>query len=254
MFGEDRKFHMGKVAMFVKTFGFYTFHSIFPIKVTFYHSFLQSAAGALKHRAHTFKCRFFWIGLSLILSFIYYLFSRPWDLSSFGLVWWFVCIVPFCNLFRIHQEIAERYVYLPNVGLMYFLASILDPAVAVAWAAMYAGIMWHWMEAYRNDYTLTLMSNANSSDAWFSWHVRAMKAWEYKSHQEAVLLWTTALQISPKEFKLNLNMASALMLGGHKEHALKFIKIAEDNIPEGQEEQAGKLIKEWHNNQLAIVL
>jgi len=175
---------------------------------------------------------------------------------NFGLLWWCVGISPFLNLFRIHQEIAERYCYLPNVGLMYALAHVLigHPVAIAAVISIYATRMWFYMDTYMDDYYLVESACMNSPDAWFSWHVRAMKRWDAKSYMEAVILWTMALRISPKEFKLNLNLATAHMAGGQKEVALQFLKTAEENMPAGQEVQCRKFIDEFKKGNCTIVL
>lgn len=123
MFDEDKKVKPQKLILVVKTFGFYLTHTLIPIKTTFYHSFLQSMAGNIIMRKRAYSLdRFFWIGSVSITGILYYWTHHPWDMSCFGLLWWCICIAPFCNLFRLSQEIAERYCYQANVGLMYFLA------------------------------------------------------------------------------------------------------------------------------------
>jgi hypothetical protein len=66
-----------------------------------------------------------------------------------------------------------------------------------------------------------------------------------------------AKNLSPNEFKLNFNLASALRMSALKEHqdeAKKLIKVAEDNMPKGQESQLKPLIEKWHNGEGIIVL
>ena len=259
MFAEDRQIKPEKLVLATKTFGFYTTLALIPFKTTFYHSFLQSAAGCGKDKAYTMKDRFFWFGLAYIIGIAYFWLSRPWDMVSFGLLWWCLGIAPFLNIVRIHQEIAERYAYLPMVGLMFVLASglINFPFIAPAVIAVYATKLWFYMDAFQDDFYLVEFSRLLSPQSWFAWHVSAMKRWDAKSHQEAIIYWTMARMLSPKEFKLNLNIATALALStnpAHREEAKAFLKIAEDNIPGGQEETAGRLIKEWKEGKFAIVL
>jgi hypothetical protein len=255
-FEEDKAWHPRKLVLFTKTMGFYFVNGIIPVKTTFYHSFLQSAAGSGKKKAYTMNCRWFWLGVCVFIGSALYLTLHKWDMSNFALVWWFFCMAQFGNIFRIHQEIAERYMYQPNVGLMFFLSSLIvaHPVIVAGVIACYATKMWFYMDAFQDDYFLTEYSNLNSPDAWFGWHVKAMKRWELKSYQEAVILWSTALQISPEEFKLNLNLATALHMGGHKPNALKLLERAEKSIVKGQEDQAKKLLKEWKEGNMGIVL
>ena len=256
MFVEDRRIHPIKLVLFTKTFGFYFIHSLIPIKTTFYHSYMQAMAGTGKVKAYSFKDRFLYVGLAAIGFIIWRFTTQPWDMANFGLLWWSVCMAPFCNLFRLQQEIAERYCYLPNVGLMVFLATALQgfPALIPIWITMYCTKLWFYMEAYIDDYFMVEQACINSPDSWFAWHVRGMKRWENKAYQEAVILWTMARMISPKEFKLNFNIATALKLSGRHKEAQEVMDHAMKNVAAGQEAQTKVLYDDWMKGKCAIVL
>lgn len=255
MFTEDKALKWEKIPLVLKTFGFYTTLALIPFRNSFYHSFLQSVSGSGVKKAYTFKDRFFWLGLIYASAIITYWLVTPWSVVSFCLLWWIVCFAPFLNFMRMSQEIAERYIYLPNVGLMVFLATLIQPypVIAAVFLAMYATRLWFYMDCYQDDYYLLEHSCLNDPAAWFAWHVRGMKRWDNKSFQEAVIIWTMARLISPKEFKVNFNLATALKMSGHHKEAEEFLKIAEDNIPEGQDE-ANKLLKQWREGNLSIIL
>ncbi len=146
--------------------------------------------------------------------------------------------------------------YLPNCGLMIVLATLLvgHPALGGAFIAMYATKLWFYMDAYQDDYYLIEFSCMNSPQSWFGWHVRGMKRWDQKFYQEAVVMWTMARLLSPQEFKINFNIATALMMSGHTEEAKKFLQIAADNIPPGQEVHTDRLVSEWKEGKLSIIL
>jgi len=256
MYTEDRKIHISKLILFIKTASFYFIHSIIPIKTTFYHSYMQSMAGAGKEKAYSLRDRFFWLGLVIFGWMIWYWTTQPWTMASFGLLWWLITLAPFCNLFRLQQEIAERYCYLPNAGLMVALASFLlaSPIWSAVFITMYATKMWFWMDAFQDDYYTVEASCIASPNSWFVWHVRAMKRWGDQSYQEALIMWTMARLISPKEFKILFNIASALKLGKHDKEAEQFIKQAEENIPAGQEKQANELIEGWKKGNIVVLL
>jgi hypothetical protein len=59
--------------------------------------------------------------------------------------------------------------------------------------------------------------------------------------------------LSPNEFKVNFNLASALSLSKHQKEAEEFIKIAEKCIPKGQEEQINKIISDWREGKVSIL-
>lgn len=256
MYTEDRRIHPIKFILATKTFGFYLIHALIPIKTTFYHSYLQSLAGSGRAKGYSFKDRFLYIGIAAQTFILWRFITQPWDMVNFGLLWWCVCIAPFCNFVRMQQEIAERYAYLPGVGLAFVLAFYLQPypLLAAAWLATYATKMWFYADCYQDDYYLVEGSCLNSPDSWFAWHVRAMKRWDQQSYQEAVILWTMAKIISPKEFKILFNLATALRLSRHDKEAFEFIKLAEENIPSGQENEVKSLVQDWKNGKLAVLL
>lgn len=257
-FAEDRELKPEKIVLGLKTFGFYLTHSLIPFKTTFYHSFLQSCAGALTHKAYSMKDRFFWAGLVGFIGMVAYMVSHPWNMVSFGLLWFMITLAPFCNVIRAQQEIAERYTYLPNVGLMFVLATLLvnHPMLAAGWVSMYATKMWFWMDSYADDFYLSEFSSLVSPDAWYSWHVKAIKRWWAASYQEAVIYWTMARRISPNEFKINYNLATALRLSANPEHwkeAEHMMKIAENCAARGQEDQVKDLCDKWRKGNYSII-
>jgi len=256
MFAEDKKIHPKKLLLAIKTFGFYTVHALIPIKTTFYHSYMQSMAGSGRFRAYSFKDRFLYIGLAIISFIIWRFTTQPWDMANFGILWWCICIAPFCNLFRLQQEIGERYCYLPNVGLMFFLACVLQtyPQIIPVFLAVYCTKLWFYMDSYTDDYFMVEQACINSPDSWFAWHVRGMKRWETKSYQEAVILWTMARMISPNEFKVNFNLSTALKLSGNVKEANFYFELAKNCVPPGQEKQIKTITDDWSKGNCAIVL
>jgi hypothetical protein len=256
-FDEDRKLEPFKIILALKTFGFYVSHSLIPIKNTFYHSLLESLAGSKKHRARTL-CRFFWIGLVCFLAMAWYVFTHKWDMICFGMLWWCVGIAPFLNIMRMQQEISERYAYLPNIGLMVILSYCIcwNPYIVGAFIAMYATKMWFYMEAYKDDFWLIEYATMNSPDSWFAWNARAHTRLHAQSFKEAQIFWVIALNLSPKEFKLLMNIAGTLFMMGQQYHAeaLTYVAQAENNIPGGQEKQCKQIIEDFRKGKISFTL
>lgn len=256
MYAEDKALKPEKIVLGIKTFGFYTLLSIIPFQNSFYHAFLQSAAGSGKEKAYSMKDRYFWLGVSFLVAMGWYVFSHPWDMVSFGLLWWCFCLAPFCNVMRMSQETAERYCYLPMIGLMVVLATVLinHPVLIAVFLAMYTTRLWFLMDMYQDDYYLLEHSCLLDPASWFVWHVRAMKRWDNQSYKEAIILWAMARIISPKEFKVNFNLATACAMAGYTKEANDWLKVAEDNVPSGQEEESAKMLTEWRAGNMAIIL
>lgn len=255
-FEEDRKWHWRKIVVFFKTYGFYLALCIVPFRITFYHNQLQSMAGndIMRRRAYSMD-RYFWLGISAFLGTIT-ISILHWGLVSWALLAYFITIAPFCNVVRANQEIAERFVSMPNVFLMYALAILASPhpvAVAVI-LCFYITRTFYTVNMYKDEYIITEMAVIEDPHAWWAWHCRAMKRWDTQSYKEALILWVMAKLISPKEFKILINIATCLrLLGNHKE-ADDYLTLAEQNIISGQEKEAREFIEQHRKGQLPILL
>lgn len=254
-FDEDRKVHPKKLILGIKTFGFYLVMCIIPFRITFYHNFLQSSAGSMKHKNYTL-CRYFWIGLTAITAWAYCAIVFPWNTLTWATLAFFITIVPFCNIVRANQEIAERFAALPNVFLMYALAQIISshPIIVSAFIAFYATRTFYTLIIYKDEYFITEMAIIEDPHAWWAWHCRAMKRWDTQSYKEALILWVMAKIISPREFKVLMNIATCLRFLGNNAEAEEHLRLAEQNIVPGQEEEAMRLINEHRKGKLPIVL
>lgn len=243
---EEDKFslHPKKWIIAIKTFGFYLTLCLIPFRITFYHNFLQSMSGSGKERAKTIWDRYFWIGLFSLSGMIYHWFTVPWNTLSWALFAFLITILPFCNFWRATQEIAERFAALPNVFLMYALAQIVAPysIIVTAFLIFYATRTYYTVGLYADEYWITEYAVVEDKYAWWAWHCRAMKRWDTRSLQEAILLWTMALLLSPREFKILINISACLRMIGNHQEAENYLKMAEENIIKGQEKEAMEVI------------
>jgi hypothetical protein len=256
-FVEDRlSFHPKKFVLAIKTFGFYTALCLFPSRITFYHNFLQSAAGCLKHKAYTPFDRYFVIGILSIAGIIFYWINVQWNVLSWALFAWVVTIAPFCNFVRANQEIAERFAALPNLFMMYALAQVIhsNPIAISTILAFYATRTYWTLTQFRDEYFVTECAVIEDPHAWWAWHCRAMKRWDTQSYREALILWVMARMISPKEFKLNVNISTCLRLLKNNKEADQFLQLAEDNMVAGQEEQSRNILKDARSGKCPILL
>lgn len=254
-FTEDKLVHPKKLILGVKSFGFYLFLCIIPFRITFYHNFLQSSAGSMKHKNYTF-CRYFWIGLIAISSWIAYAVLVPWNTITWAFLAFFITIVPFCNIVRANQEIAERFAALPNVFLMFALAQIIAPYSmwVVAFAVFYATRTFYTINLYKDEYFITECAVIEDPHAWWAWHCRAMKRWDTQSYKEALILWVMAKLISPNEFKVLMNIATCLRLLKNDKEADEYLRLAQENIVQGQEVSAMQFIDDHRRGKLPILL
>jgi hypothetical protein len=255
-FTEDKIIHPRKLILAIKTFGFYLTLCLIPFRITFYHNFLQSCAGSLKHKAYTF-CRYFWIGaISITLMIVCAIMVPCWNPLIWSLFAFLFTILPFCNFRRANQEIAERFAALPNVFLMYGLAQVIAPysVIVTSFLIFYMTRTFYTLSMYKDEYFITELAVIEDPHAWWAWHCRAMKRWDTQSYMEALILWTMAKLISPKEFKVLMNLASCLRLLKNDKEADHFLKLAEENIVAGQEKEAMEFITAHRKGKLPILL
>jgi hypothetical protein len=255
-FTEDRlSFHPKKFVLAIKTFGFYTLLCLIPSRITFYHNFLQSAAGSGKDKAYSL-CKYFWAGLTILTMMIWFWTSHPWTILSWALLAWCISVAPFCNFVRANQEIAERFVALPNVFLTLALALLIAPypILITAFLVFYATRTYYTLPMYKDEYFITEVAVIEDPHAWWAWHCRAMKRWDTQSYKEALILWVMARLISPREFKILMNIATCLRLLKNNQEADQFLKMAEENIVPGQEKEAREFIKQHKAGKLPILL
>jgi len=255
-FSADKRYDFSKVTVAVKTFGFYLTLCLIPFRITFYHNFLQSLAGSWAKRWHSIWDRFFWIGLCGISAIIYYACTHWGQPLAMALVAYLVTTIPYCNIYRANQEIAERFCSLPNVFLMYALAQIIafHPAIVAAFLAFYATRTYYTLIQYKDEYFITELAIIEDPHAWWAWHCRAMKRWDTQSYKEALILWVMAKLISPKEFKVLINIATCLRMLGNNEEADQHLALAEENVVAGQEAEAKDFIEQHRRGKLPILL
>ncbi len=254
-FDEDKIVHPKKLILGVKTFGFYLFMCLIPFRITFYHNFLQSSAGSMRHKNYTL-CRYFWLGFTAIVAWVWCAITAPWSPLLWAFLAFFITIVPFCNIVRANQEIAERFTALPNVFLMYALAQVISP-YSVLWTAFvvfYATRTFYTLKLYKDEYYITECAVIEDPHAWWAWHCRAMKRWDTQSYKEALILWVMAKMISPKEFKVLMNIATCLRLLKNDKEAEEYLVLAEQNIVPGQEKDAKQFIADHRKGKLPILL
>lgn len=254
VFAEDRVIHPRKLIIAIKTFGFYLVLCLLNHRITFYHNFLQSMAGSGKKRAYSLD-RYFWIGLFSIAGMVAYA-VRGWDTLAWAMFAFAIGIAPFCNFVRNNQEVADRFAALPNVFLMFALAQVVagNPAVVAALLAWYACRSYYSITMYKDEYFITEVAVVEDPHAWWAWHCRAMKRWDTQSYKEALILWTMARLISPREFKVLMNIATCLRFLKLNDEADKYLAIAESNIVQGQEEQSAQFIAQHRSGHLPILL
>lgn len=149
---EHKRWDNRKIILYFKTIAFYFMRGIFPYCPTMYPE--QFKRFGLVNKDTEGAYRFDWQALAGMLVFSVAIFGYILDSTLFfGLMWWIVTISVFGNFITLTVPLAERYMYLPNVGLMLFLSSVLSMVVNNAWIlffVVYSTRLFTFMPMYKD--------------------------------------------------------------------------------------------------------
>jgi hypothetical protein len=252
----DKKLSWEKIVVAIKIYGWYFAISAIPWSLTWYHAFMQSGAGAgndIMAKRSFKKDIFFWIGIAL-MAYLGYSALFNWTAVSWGVFWYTCSIAPYLNLFRMQQEIAERYCYIANIGVMFALANVLPPiAIAFMFGAYTARIMTY-ISAYTDDYWLIEKSVNEDPAAWYVWYVRGHKRWQQQCIREALNCWVMAKMLSPKEFKILYNIAVVMKFLKQDQESVFHMNLARQNVVKGQEKSAEVLFRDYDTGNYHLLI
>ena len=238
--GEIRRLRWRKLVLFVKSFSYYLTHSLLPVKMSFYHQYMETFGFSDADNAECYAYDTeFWSGLGVVCAYVASVvvtWGTPW---SFGLLWWGgFGVMWFQFPISITQAFSERAIYTANIGLCYSLASLLTHFGHVPYF-MYltycAHTTYEYMPAYRDinefyRYALHAFPGHHRASA----HVAKRYL---KSHQFAHAMVTASRALAHRKHDCmnNILMAQSLLALGLVDHVFKFLNIAAENLIPGQE-------------------
>jgi hypothetical protein len=185
---------------------FYLGKLLFPSNLTIEYD-IAFASGLLDWKT----CSSLVILISLFVAAI--VLRRSLPQLFFGLFWYLVTMVPVLNLFGTVPIVADRYLYLPSYGLLFFIVVIFFKTgrwqtqrrfVLISMTILLACITVRQNEFYRNDVVLWEHALATSPQS-----IKAQKnlGWSYYhagSHEKALEAFTMLKEVRPNDFSYEL--------------------------------------------------
>jgi len=235
---EAMVIHPRKIIIFFKFLGYYFVNGLFAFQTATYHEynseFVSTKKGILKsYRADVY----FFIGIMfvclLIANFMY-----DYKVALLGLFWFFVTIGMWCNFVTTGQmHVGLRYSYLPNVGLMLFLAAnvINYPYIAGGFIFWYLRQLLYTMVLYKNDWWHNTFQIISEPKFYYSWLMHGNMMFARGHFQAAFADYTEGTYYEPDNFKLHYNMSSACVALGNIEAAIRCLEKAKTCQLIGQE-------------------
>jgi protein O-mannosyl-transferase len=165
-----------------------------------------------------------------------------------GMLWWFISLAPVANFYPIYNPMAERYLYLPSIGLClwagWVLARGLESArrrpllVVIALAAIAMAITtWQRNPVWHDNVTLwSATAHAVPDDPTVLANLAAAH-YEHQEYDQVIACATRALELAgphPVNFEpagSYLPLGCALYVKGDKDRALQYFHAAEQRVP-----------------------
>lgn len=229
---EEKTLRPRKLILLFKTYGYYFWSCFFPVKIGFYHNAVTKIGITKNYNEQVYNLdKHFYLGvLAVYLVITNMIFN--WNPAIRGLVWFSICILPFCNLFTISQPIGFRYSYYANIGLMYFLAmNIINYPWAIGvFLGAYIMKLWTYMPAYKDDFWQAEYNIVERPEVARNWENRGRKRFKAGEYKGALHDYCEAYEKCPHDCKVNYNVASMFMVQGQIDDAEIHLNQAEDNI------------------------
>ena len=188
------------------------------------------------------------ITMIAFLSLVYIAWKKKWKEVVFGLAFFFFTISPVLQLLTVGEAIiAERYTYLPYIGLFFIFGYFVDttftisrlkkyrtPALAISFVASiaFAGLCWNRIPVWKNSLSLwhnildkypnTKVAYANLSSFFI----------ESKEYDKSIEYTEKGLKIDPNYYKLWVNKAVSLIQKNQPKAAIAVLEEAMKRNPD----------------------
>jgi hypothetical protein len=234
---ELRALRPRKLIVFTKTYGYYFFDTIFVYRMGLFHKFLyRFGLNQKEHKIVYSLNRDFWVGV-LALGITGLGILKGQFLTSVGFAWFFINVAMWGNIITFNQQITERYLYLPAVGLMLALASILPTNILLMFAAYYFARLWWFMPSLESEYWNVEYNVFEAKDLYYIWLSRGVHRYAEGRYQEALGNMMQAYGMQPDDFKVNYNIFWLGLLLGDTKLAAKHLEDAGKCKVDGKEEE-----------------
>jgi len=225
------KFNWRKIIVFFKTLGYYFILCLLPIRLGMFHEYLHNFGRSTEESEPCYKIdRYFFVGVSLCGWLFYKLFFglTPFD---FGLFWFVLFTIQWCNVIMLNHAISERYIYLANIGLMYSLSQLLlETPLMWIFLTFYAVRLFYFMPAYKNRITFWTSNTENFPSVAMAYNQLGIEQATFGNGGSALDSFIKGVQERPNDFRLNYNIANILIGNGQFPLAVQFLKKAGENI------------------------
>lgn len=223
--GRSDKISFRKLAVMPKVIAYYALIALVPNQLCFFRQFgfEYTRNSKMEKNVNSFNFEFY---LSVV--FLAVFGYAGWLISPFAILWFFITIAPFSQFKMLGQFIAERYSYLPNIGIAILIGTALanHPYLYTIVASLYAYRSHLYVPAYRHMKDLYLDGIRNYPECVTNY---ANLAEYYIQAGETLKCYQTlndGFKLDPDCFLLHCNMAAYWIRVNNLERGLSHSKRA----------------------------
>lgn len=233
---EMRSIKPAKFIPFVKTYLYYFTLCLIPFNLGIEHNYLRGFGTNKTDNDKGYKLDWqFFVGATLFLSVVawsVYCIFHGWHPIAWGIFWFTINIAMWCNFITMQQHIAERYIYLAGIGMMYALANLIIsyPVVISAILVGYSVRLWYIMDTYLNDHWAVEYTLAEIKNMYYMWLMRGVKKFVNKDYLGAAYDFNEAYRNKPYDLKVLYDLSSTYFILGDIVQARTYFEKAKANI------------------------
>ena len=233
---EANQIYLKRLVIVFKTYAYYFLMGLLPIRLGMFHSFLSKYILSKKDNDYYEKMTpLFYAGVAIATCVVSLVIFSPHSQITFGLFWFTIFIAQWCNLLFVNHGIAERYLYLANVGLMWALINVLallpfSCILITAFLVYYATRLINFMPCFKNNGDYFHSNIENFPGAALAFNEFGLYNLFKKRIGTAYDYMMDGLKVRPEDFKLNFNVAGIHMEFSNYNDTLRHLEIAERDL------------------------
>jgi tetratricopeptide (TPR) repeat protein len=247
--GKGDKITWRKPAVMTKVVAYYIRLALYPNKLAFFRQFgfeyNRNTAEKIKMDSYN---KDFWISLLVVGAFV----IACWQISPLGTAWFLFFICPFSQFKLLGQFVAERYLYLPNVGICLIMATLVgnNPILLTILATLYFYRAHLYIPAFKNIESLYKYGIRDYPESVTNYCNLGERKLHIGETLQGYRLFEEALKMAPDSFLAHTNLAAYWIGVRNFPRALYHTRIAMKN---GDPVFAHKLLATQEKNLLDII-
>ena len=196
-----------KIAVMTKVMAYYIKLCLFPYRLAFFRSFGYNYIrnDKAKKEMDSFN-KLFWQSLGIIGLFI----AIGWQFSPLGTIWFLITLAPFTQFKVLGQFVAERYLYLPQIGIYLIIANVLSnyPHAFIALITLYIYRSHLYIPSFKSITNLYKNGIQNDPQCISNYANLGERYLHLKQTQRALRLFQDGLKIDNMDFLCHTNLAA----------------------------------------------